>query len=292
MEPQLKQTENHGFWTAVETSWDKGISVVGKENDVKSDVHILCTFCPLYALGSLEDSRLLDNASIDTSRVASKWNALRAVLKGLNSHARSAGGSIEVTAVFANRGVLLGTDAQARDFDTLEIHGFVYEQALKTFSVDTGIECRFATFDDLDVPLPKFVNTHAAIPDRFTANSNCEGLKKQKEALLIEALNNYAQIIGLADRVSIVNNKHNRKRVTKIMNMWRGPSGELETGATELAFWLLAGYITFDHLIPDILHSSPDKTGIYLVTERFDPLFAIAEFTASLKPIPRVNIKA
>lgn len=292
MEPQLKQTGNHGFWNAVETSWNGGISVVGKEMDIKPNVHILLTFCPLYAPGSLEDSQLLSDTSIDASRVANKWNALQAVITGLNTYVCSVGGSVEVTAVFANRGVLLGTGAQASDFDTLEIHGFVYKQALKTFSVDTGIECRFATFDDLDVPLPKFVNTHAAIPDRFTPNSNFEGLKKQKEALLIEVLNNYAQTHGLADRVSIVNNKHNRKRVAKIMNMWRDESGELIPGATELAFWLLVGYIAFDHLIPHILSSNPDKTGIYLATERFDPLFAIAEFTESLKPIPRVNIKA
>ena len=58
--------------------------------------------------------------------------------------------------------------------------------------------------------------------------------------------------------------------------------------SSEGVFWLTTGYLAFDYRIPEIV----GENGVYLATERFEPLFGISTFTSGLKEMPRVSLKA
>ena len=53
-------------------------------------------------------------------------------------------------------------------------------------------------------------------------------------------------------------------------------------------FWLIAGYLAFDNKIAEIVGDN----GIYITSERLEPLFGIAKFTESLSNLTRIQTKA
>ena len=216
----------------------------------------------------------MPNATIEQSRVANKWNALLKVTNMMQDFLAPFGG-IELTAVFANKGVLSGREVTGRDEKALLRHRELYKQTVQRFMVEKGIEGQFFSYDELGVSFPTFVNP---LDDMPIPKEPLEIRKGDQAKRMIWCLNEYLIQNGVSTQ--IVGNRSNRKVIEKLLEM----KGMRFNGV----FWLVAGYLVFDHMIPKLIGDD----GIYLSTERFEPLFCIARFTPSLKELTIVEIKA
>jgi hypothetical protein len=275
---QAEQFDSQQLKSVVEASWSK-ISFVNSELIVRPDVRALFTFCPLYAPGSLSESELLTNpTSIEESRVGVKWYALQRILKEINNYLKSAGGGLELVAIFANRGVLLSHESTAQDAKALEAHDSLYQNAVAEFCQTNGINSDYHNYDDLNVDFPRFVDPQAEIPIE-TPKEILERIKSETapgdmiDAWVIWQLNQYLQEQGVPTQVE--NTPENFKVIRKLLGM-----------GLHSSFWLVAGYLAFDYRIPELV----GENGVYLVTERLKPLFGIASLTKGLENIPRADI--
>jgi hypothetical protein len=80
--------------------------------------------------------------------------------------------------------------------------------------------------------------------------------------------------------VTVIDNKKSRKVIDRVMTM---------NGINfSSAFWLIGGYLAFDHKMQNLI----GRNGIYLASERFDPLFYISKLTPSLDELTRIQIRA
>lgn len=255
-----------GLERAIKNVWQES-TMVNFSKLQNSTLKVLLTFCPLYQQGSLEQSRImLPPASISQSRVGRKWDALQVVIGAMHSYLSSVGGKMEVSAVFANKGVLLGHAPTKKDEEALIHHSVLYKEAVDSYFNQKGIDYSYLTYEDLDANFPTFVNPSAAIP---SSGPN-----------LIAQINEYLQDQGIST-TQVTSNKSGRRLIEKLHNL----GGRM---SAEAVFWLIMGYLAFDHMIPQIV----GKNGLYLATERFEPLFGISNFTPALKEMPRINIKA
>ena len=91
------------FWQSVPGTEVKNCT------ELEKNVQALFTFCPLYEQGSLADAGLVQYPqTLENSRVMGKWNGIQKVLEVMSNYIHEKNGSLEITVVFANRGVLLG----------------------------------------------------------------------------------------------------------------------------------------------------------------------------------------
>lgn len=263
---------NEGLWDAVKGSHSP-MRVLNQEQAGNENLSALVTFCPLYQPGDLATSQLMAApAKIGESRVAGKWQALQSVLGAMASYQHKTGKELSVTAVFANRGVLLGTEPTAADVERLAHHGEVYQKAISAFCADSGVACDFTDYEELDVPISQFVNPGEAIPDSDSATSFQIG----SPGYVLDALNSYAKKLNLPTQLT--QNRDTRRKIGDLTKSF-GP---------ETAFWLTAGYLAFDYKIPELV----GEGGVYLGTERFAPIFRIATLTPGLRSMARVEISA
>ncbi len=104
---QFEQFSSHPFWNSVEKTWPD-IKVINKTPSIGDNLNTLVTFCPLYQPVAVNESALLSNpTTIVQSRVAGKWNGLKAVLSSMQTSLTALGKNLNLTAVLANKGVLL-----------------------------------------------------------------------------------------------------------------------------------------------------------------------------------------
>lgn len=248
--------------------WE-GMSVVpgvevknGKE--LGKDIKALFTLCPLYEIGQLQDAGLVKfPGAIESSRVAGKWKGIQNVLERLSQYAITKGGSLDLSVVFANKGVLLNVQPRAEDEETLKYHELLYKNEVAIFCQKCGIDFTFLNYDDCNIVFPRFVDPNSPIP--ATGNS------------MIDSLNQYMESLGLPNAITSKNKK--TRRLLKDIS---------ESFGEKAAFWLVAGYLAFDHKIPEMI----GENGIYISTERFDPLFRIAGLTKALEVLTRIEVKA
>lgn len=264
---EIKEFNSKGLETAIRKAWweSSGVNLDQLQHPL---VNALITLCPLYQPGSLSSSKILHPpTSIEQSRVANKWPALKTVLGAMSDYLTTADGQLSLVAVFAGRGVLLSQTPTEGDSVALEAHVDIYKQAVSEFCNQNQIDLTFTTQDELGVRFPQFVNPRGRIPD------DCP------DANLIDLMNKYLQAEG--NKTEVVNNRKNRVLLEKLHDLGGKTS-------RENVFWLVTGYLAFDHLIPNLVGSN----GVYLATERFEPLFGISNMTPKLKELPRVHIKA
>lgn len=268
--------------TTVDPLWAKlQLAVPGttiqNQRSIEDPVKVLFTLCPLYAQGSLEQSALLTNpTSIAGSRVAGKWDALKLITYAIKDELEVRGQELDVTIVFANRGVLLGHDPKPADSESLLLQEEIYRIEMGRFFDKFGIPHVYETYDTLEVSLPTFVNTQTPIPPLSYEGPIPTQIAGSIEGMLIATINDRNEQNEIPTH--LVNNKRNRHKITSLMSAFGPPT----------SYQLVSGYLAFDYMIPRLI--GPD--GIYLSTERFAPLFRIASLTPDVKEMTRVEIPA
>ena len=205
---------------------------------------------------------------IQQSRVANKWQQTISVLGTVKNCLDDLGIGLQAEVIFANKGVLLNRDFNMTDMQILEQHNQLYENAVSQQLESMGIDHNYYDYDDFDVHFPSFVNLKNPVFDAIGGNLS-----------LIEMLNNYFQQFE-GERPPIINNRDNRHCINGL--------SEMQGMNKQAIFWLLAGYLAFDHKIAPHI----GEKGIYMVAERFEPLFRITKLTPSLKALPKIKINA
>jgi hypothetical protein len=269
------------FWNTVMISMP-GISIANKEKLQGNTIKALFTLCPLYQQGTLEKSELLQKPNtLPDSRVAGKWDALQKVISHMQTSLNGANKTLDVTIVFANKGVLLNHVPTQADEEALRYHEQLYKQAVLAFCKEKGIQARFLTYDskEIDVRFPKFINPNDEIPgiSRLTDDSRRDVIDAENPNDMILLLNQYMTSFGLKNAISEVRTK-TRQTIKDLIKAF----------GTKTTFWLVAGYLAFDGKIPELI----GENGIYMATERFAPLFKIARLTPPLYSMTRVEIPA
>ena len=234
-------------------------------------VNLLFTLCPLYQPGKLQNSQLLSIIPgsdpieiIKNSRVGKKWEQTMSVLKTTADFIESQEKNFQVEVVFANKGVLLNHEPNEEDCKALADHDSIYRQAIGEELGKMGIEHHYWNYQDFEVQYPDFVNPKQSLP---------------QGGLSICTINQYLNDLNIG-HPGIVDNRHNRKRLKRLT--------EMEGISSNAIFVLVTGYLAFDHkIVPHI-----GEKGIYMVAERFDPLFAISKFTPDLAKLAKIKIKA
>lgn len=265
-----QSVDTQGLSSVVKKTWPESATV---NFDVLEGavINTLITFCPLYKPGALKESQLtMPPVSIEESRVANKWAAVKKVLAAIQGYLTSVAGELNLHAVFANKAVLLAQEPTDGDYQVLGEHSAVYKSVLNQFCYEQGINCSYNTYTDLAVPGSDFVNPIAKVPGATN------GLIWRQ---LIGYFNTFLESEGIPSRV--VDNKKNRRLVEKLHSL-----GGKTT--SEEVYWLVTGYLAFDHIIPKLVGAN----GLYIATERFEPLFGISNMTPSLKAMPRIHLKA
>jgi|SRR3989344_157620 len=258
----------------IQKSWPESIMVNSHALE-GPNVKALLTFCPLYKPGALKDSTLMTPPTlIEGSRVANKWLALQAVLTTMQGYLKSVGGGLDVQAVFADKAVLLAHDPTDLDHLALRHHSNIYREVMNQYCNEQDIHYTYATYTDLHVPGPVFVNPKAPI-HRLASDEDTMSL----ESRLIADLNTFLRKEEIPSQV--IDNRKIRKLMQKLHSLGGGTS-------SEEVYWLVTGYLAFDHIISNLV--SPN--GLYIATERFEPLFGISNMTPSLHAMPRIHIKA
>lgn len=278
IEPISAQLCEKTVWQEMAASWkdpETAQSKVSFENTGMAHLNLsaLITFCPFYEPGDLATSQLSPApAEIGESRVANKWKALQSVLGAAAKYQHETGNEFCLTAVFANKGVLLGAEPTDEDSIRLAHHGEVYQQAIGDFCTNLDIPLTFTDYTECSVSFPDFVNPSDEIP--------VEGLETDFDmntpGFVVDALNTFSANCDLPTKLT--QNRGTRRKIEYLTEAF-GP---------ETTFWLTAGYLAFDYKIPEMV----GKGGVYLATERFAPIFRISNLTPSLKQLARVNISA
>lgn len=251
------------LWQALESSWPSNIKIVNGVTNLEPDITALIVLCPLYAPGDLAKSQLIyPPYGIYDSRVHTKFNAYFDVLGNMAKYLNSVGGSLTLKAVFANKGVLIKNPIP-EDYQALVWHSELLSTATANFCQKMGISHEYYTQSDFGIDFPTFVGMEESVG----------GIGQGGPIELIDILNKLVC-------VSVVNNRDNRHRVKRVMEI----DGVGFTGA----FWIIAGYLAFDTMISELI--SPN--GIYLSAEKAHSLFGVAHLTESLKTIPRIEIEA
>lgn len=259
-----------GLWDALHIAVPEAL-VLHKKEKVALGLNVCVVFCPLYAYGDLSDSKLIfPPVGIDGSRVSGKFKAYLPAIISMHKYLEKMGGGVNLTAVFANKGVLLADNPTPGHVDALEYHKSLYKDAMAKFCGDLGIHLSFYDYDDFDIDFPKFYNPrYVPLPDGIQWNSSIK-----PESQMISALSQY---FGFSQPIE--DNKTNRKVVKNVL--------QLKDTTFEAAFWLIAGYLAFDPKIPKLV----GEGGIYMVSERADSLFWISKLTPKLDSLTRVQIK-
>lgn len=251
------------LWPVIENSW-AGTKVIHPKETITNNVKLLFPLCPLYEPGPLNSSILIpEPATIESSRVSNKWNAIKTIVSQLHNSVTDQGGNLEILAVFANKGVLLGHDPVLKDEYLLQYHSALYANVLERFLTPMGIKFTYYDYDTLNVQFPRFVNP-------LVDAGNID------PSIMIAQLNQFSQNLGIPNVVN--NKKDNRHIINELIKSF---------GASD-TFWLVSGYLAFDYMIPGLI--GPE--GLYLSTERFAGLFRIAKLTESLKPITKIEVPA
>lgn len=268
----IPEINSDKIWSDVERSWPETVVVNKKEILPGSVVEACMVLCPLYSQGSLKESKLImPPLQIVDSRVAGKIKAYLETTSVLNKTVQGESSHLKLNVVFSNMGVILGSDPSQADIDLLSYHENLYKELFNKFSSKTGIPTILTNYDDWGVVFPRFVNLKSKVPD---VGEVPEDLKKE-ESKMIWQLNSY-----INPAVPIEDTKKNRHVIERVL----GTQGM----DYDAVFWLIAGYLAFD---PNISRITKEN-GIYLVSERLEPLFGIARLTKALKDLTRIQIKA
>ncbi len=253
------------FWKTISEVWPESVVIPGlKPPDINAKACIV--LCPLYSPGSLEESRLIaPPATITDSRVSRKVEAYEAAVSALHSKLKSLGGSLDLMVVFANKGVL-GDHDHSEEWK-LDYHQGLYQSRFAKLSGDAGVQVNFYDYDELGIEFPVFVG-NKPLP---------EGMVVPNQEVEKTMLGYFDQLLKLSFALST--NKDARKVVKNIMGG--------ENMGFESAFWDIAGYLAFDWKIHELI----GEAGIYIMAERFDPLFWIYKLTPSLKRVNKVLLK-
>ena len=254
------------LWRAVSKVWPESAVVPGlKMPDVNAKACFV--LCPLYSPGSLEESHLIvPPATITDSRVSRKVEAYEAVVSALHSKLKSLGGGLDLTVVFANKGVL--GDHDYTEEWKLGYHKELYQSRFEKLSSDIGLQVKFYDYNELGVEFPVFVG-NKPLP---------EGMVVPDQEVERTMLGYFDQLLKLSFALNV--NKDSRKVVKNIIGG--------ENMGFEAAFWVIAGYLAFDWRIHELIGDA----GIYIMAERFDPLFWIYKLTPGLKRVNKVLLKA
>jgi hypothetical protein len=271
----MVETENiyfnsHELWAKIRSISPEAL--IPHEKELASPkINVCMVFCPLYAHGELSDSKIIfPPDEILDSRVAGKFEAYMPVINSMQKYLKDFGGGIDLTAVFANKGVILSDEPQDKHKEALDYHAELYKNAMNELSKTLEIPVNFYDYESLGVNFPQFYNPQKAVmPENIYIEP-----EMRPESQMINALNQY-----FGDHSPIEDNKTNRKVVKSILQ-FKGTS-------FEAAFWLIAGYLAFDPKIPDLI----GENGVYLVSERADSLFWISKLTSTLDKLTRVQVK-
>ncbi len=273
MERETTRTEyaNQDLWSLMESSWP-GAVVKNKENFKFGPVSNVCiVLCPLYKKGDIKRTDILDvGESLEESRVFGKTKAYEAALRALSFSLQKTSSSLRVNFVIANKGVLLERNPVAEDYEKLKYHNELYTRLIDEWAQIMGFEYILTDYFERGIDFPEFVRVTQKIPKN---TEHSEDINKNEPFLLIEYLNRYLKPVELIQNNG--NNRHVAKSLIKAFGL-------------NAAFWLTAGYLVFDHKIPEII----GENGIYIVSERFDPLYSIVKFTPNLEKLTRIQLKA
>lgn len=264
--------DNASFWKNLQNAWPTGLRVINPTNRIDQTTRALFTFCPLYTAGkSLAETTLMTgNISIENSRVANKWKALQTVLIMMSENLQAYGRDFDITVVFANKGVLLNGEPSPADIAALSKHEMLYRQTVSEFCTVRNINHCFYNYDELGVVFPPFVNPNSPIV------AYEEGLNTEAEREIIAQINTLLQNLNVPNQIK--DNKDSRRVIKDLINSF----------GFENTFWIVAGYLPFDFMIPKII----GRNGVYLSAERFGALHRIAKLTQELKGLTRIEIDA
>lgn len=271
----MKETEktyfsSHGFWEAVKTA-SPGALVLHEKEFAQPNLNVCVVYCPLYAHGELSDSKIIYPPSgILDSRVAGKFMAYLPAITSMQNYLKDFGGGISLSAVFANKGVILSEEPKQEHKEALAYHKKLYDTATLKLCDALNMPATCYDYTDLGVNFPEFYNPQkTSLPENVKIDQVL-----QPEPQMISILNQYFKFA-----VPIENNKTNRKVIKSIL--------QFKDTTFEAAFWLIAGYLAFDPKIPKLIGND----GVYMVSERADSLFWISKLTPDLDKLTRVQIK-
>jgi hypothetical protein len=166
---KYKEYMNHEYLSLVSSNLESdiwsGVGRVGHEIKVVNAPEVmslnpraLVVLCPLYAQGDLKDSKLIGTgAKIEDSRVAGKLTVYKDVVGALHAQLLGKGGGLELTCVFANKGILYSGEPSVETEEDLVYHEALYRQDVGEFCDSLAVSCQFETYETLGVNFPKFV---------------------------------------------------------------------------------------------------------------------------------------
>lgn len=259
--------------------WSDGVVIKNFEAlDTTQPVNLIFTFCPLYNPGTLNESKLqTEDISIFTSRVANKWAGLCSVITQLQESLKQSGSGLGTIQIyFADKGILQGFSSEQDEIQVrnLDQHIAAYNIAVKQLQQKLGVTINLSSFSALGIKFPQFVNPTAPLPEELQAVITEDSAPQN---CLVDALVEYFKVHPENHTIDIVNNKKSRIVAKDLIASFGFNS----------AFWITAGYLAFDGLIPSLAGNNC----AYIITERFEALMRVVKFTESVHKMPRIEIK-
>lgn len=164
---EIERTNTGSLWDKIKEAYPQSEIIHPERLGEEAVVNALFTLCPLYGVGSLQESGLIyEPATIGDSRVAGKLEAVKKVVVALADGLKQQGRSLSLTVILADKGVLLNHEPTEEDQKALIYHASLYEKALEEVCAEKGIGFQFLRYQDKAVGMhfPFFVNPIASIP--------------------------------------------------------------------------------------------------------------------------------
>ncbi|MFH1792575.1 MAG: hypothetical protein ABH819_02910 [Patescibacteria group bacterium] len=258
-----KYIQTQKIWDAVNLVWPNSLIKNPRDKIIKNP-KVCIVYCPLYAKSELDNSKLIEPFQpLEESRVYNKLLVYKSVIEAVESSIKKEGGSMNLLAIFANKGVLLGENQNVKKADNILLaHG----ELLKRYTKIINVNSVFIDYEQLQVKFPKFVNFKDSLPVTIKSEEDVKLTSK-----LIQMFNSEICI-----NEKIIDNKKNRKLLNNFIKMY----------GLEGTYWLIGGYLAFDYMIHDLVGDD----GIYIAAERMGILFGISRLTPSLEKVTRIQL--
>lgn len=124
---------------------------------------VTMTLCPLYAVSSLSESRLIKTPdTIEQSRVVEKWRVGTRVFKAIAEACSKKGIGTEAVLTFADVGVIT-KESSEEDVSLLAYHERLYRDAAeRDLRGVLGIQYSFQRYSDIHPEFPQFIRATSA----------------------------------------------------------------------------------------------------------------------------------
>jgi hypothetical protein len=235
------------------------------------------TLCPLYERGTtLQQSSLQQEAaSIETSRVAQKWDTFLQIVTALQQECLVGGKELHLILSFADRGIITPIELENTQ-SVLQNHLNAYRNSIEQNFAETGLSYTFQTYGELLPEFPLFI---------LPAENEVSFSEDQLAVELNDAIERLAQTgITLANTASI----KDAKAILRTLAQTIRPGGKYRQTRITYNFPLAEGLIR-QYAQFDAATTLPDALNIFIERDAASVLLQISKlFTYGQNPIANI----